>query len=498
MDYISFPEQVIYREREHLEDFDVKNTKSLNFILESELHKLYYTKPGYRSFALNILNTVYYICTMVNADDDPTRNYGDYLDIIEKKMKGSEDDVALVLSMVLIIIDAYKWNETKTDLGTFALQVFYEIEKHNHIRYAYYEQAKNHYELRADRTVLSPDSEFTRRPINYRLLADNYSVEDLKNLLGTDENKVKDFVRALGKDEEEQYTIVSFLEDQMHSFFPDGWRHKAFFDYIKSDIHKTFHGEEERAEMDAQIEEDLMKEYEQQWELDYYKDEYQKQKAEIATLRAEIEKIKGEVKDVDARHSITPEQFHAIFSDGDIPSKEENDNNEITIETPHAQETEVNQTRIMEMDSNRAETSNSETVQLQTRNKELQDALNEEKAKNAKLEEEIAILCEPVKELTATQNIRLAFALQLFRAAGLKDEKLDKRNRQLIKIANLLSLLLDIHSNNKKNNPAHTCAKWLSHREYVTSTNKEQIIELNKCFAELDWEFALSLENPKL
>lgn len=330
MDYISFPETVIYRERERLEDFDVKNTKSLNFILESELHKLYYTWPGYKNFALKILNTAYYICTMVKADDDPTRNFGDYLSIIEEKMHRQKDQVALVLSMVLIIIVAYKWNETKTDLGTFALQVFYEIEKHNHIRYAYYEPAKNHFEFRADRTTLSPDSEFTRRPINYRLLADNYSVEDLRNLFGTDEQKVYNFIDSLGKDEEEQYTIASFLEDQMHSFFSDGWRHKAFFNSVKSHIHKTFHGEEERAEMDAQIEEDLMKEYEQQGELDYYKDEYQKQKDEIATLRAEIEKIKREVKDVDDRHRITPEQFYAIFSDENIQSKNENDSKEVT------------------------------------------------------------------------------------------------------------------------------------------------------------------------
>lgn len=352
MDYISFPEKVIYCERERLEDFDVKNKKSLNFILESELHKLYYIRPGYKSFALNIMNTAYYICTMVKADDDPSRNFGDYLDIIEKRMQRSEDGVALVLSMVLIIIDAYKWNETKSDLGTFALQGFYEIEKNNHIRYAYYEQAKNHYESRADRTTLSPDSEFMRRPINYRLLAENYSVEDLRELFGTDEDKVFDFIFTLGKDEEEQYTIASFLEDQMHSFFADGWRRKAFFDYIKSGIHKKFHGEEESAEMDAQIEEDLMKEYEQQWELDYYKDEYQKQKAEIATLHAEIERIEEAVKDVDDRHSITQEQLHEIFPGWDVTTKEVTDFKEKTAESPQTPETEVLQAKILELKTN--------------------------------------------------------------------------------------------------------------------------------------------------
>ncbi len=448
MDYISFPEKLIYRERERLEDFDVNNNKSLNFILETELHKLYYTKPGYKSFALNILNTTYYICTMVKVDDDPTRNYGDYLAIIEEKMQRSEDDVALVLSMILIIINAYKWDETKAELGSFALQIFYEIEKHNHIRYAYYEQAKNHYEFRADRTTLCPNSEFMRRPINYRLLADTYSVEDLRSLLGTDEKKVKEFVCALGKDEEEQHIIASFLEDQMHSFFADGCRRKAFFDYIKSVIHNTFHGKEERAIADA--------EFENQQEEDALNDILiHEAKERIPQLEAEVKRLQRELELERMNNGTTREQ-----------------------------------------NSKQSEPSNYEAAQPPARIKELQDALNEEKNKNAKLEEEKAILCEPIKELTATQNIRLAFALQLFHAAGLADFNSLKANRQLTKVAQLLSLLLDIRSASKKNGSAHTCMKWLTYREYVTRTNTEQIIDLNKLLADLNLNITLSFENP--
>ena len=59
-----------------------------------------------------------------------------------------------------------------------------------------------------------------------------------------------------------------------------------------------------------------------------------------------------------------------------------------------------------------------------------------------------------------------------------------------------MMLLLDIRSG-KKDNPAHTCAKWLSHREYVTSANKELIIDINKLLVELDWGIVLNMENPK-
>ena len=237
--------------------------------------------------------------------------------------------------------------------------------------------------------------------------------------------------------------------------------------YIERQIYLKYHAEEEKAQINAEIEEDLMKEYEKQWELDYYKDEFPKLKAENAALHAEIEQIK---KEINNRHSITLEQFNAIFyPEGDNTI---NDKEQIIKNDNHS------------ADENLLEI---ESLNLQ---------LAEEKANNARLKEEMAVLCGPVKELNPTQNVRLAFALQLFRAAGLKDEKLDPRNRQLIKVATLMMLLLDIRSG-KKDNAAHTCAKWLSHREYVTGKNKELIIEINKLFAELDWELALSLENPK-
>ena len=394
MEYTSIPQKLLYRQREKLDEFDIKNTKSLNYILESELFKLYYTNAGYKKFALNIFNTVYYICTMILADCDPKRNFGDYMDIIDKKMEGRGDDTALVLSMLLIIIDANKWKETNKELNIFALQIFYEIEKHNHIRYAYYEQAKNHYETRAERTTLYSDNEFKPRPINYKLLADNYSVEDLRNLFAN--NEVLDFIFTLGKNEEEQYVIASFMEDHMHSFFADSWEDKAFFNSIKSEIHNKFHGEEERAIEDA--------EFEAQQEADAINDILiQEAKERIPQLEAENARLRAELER----------------------------NNKDTTE---------------EQDSNQPEPLSSDTAHLQVLIKKLQDDLKVEKAKNAKLEEEIAVLCEPVKELSATENVRMAFALQLFRAAGLKEEKLDRRNRQLIKVAQLMMILLDKRS----------------------------------------------------
>ena len=169
MDFVNFPQNLVYRQRERLDEFDIRNKNSLNYILESELFKLYRTLPGYKNYALSIFNTAYYVCMMALADYDPMRNFGDYLQRINEITQGNKDQTALVLSMVLMIIDAHKWKGAKVGIDNLALQIFYEIEKNDFIRYSFYEQAKTHFESRVSRTTLSPTSEFKPRTIYYKL-----------------------------------------------------------------------------------------------------------------------------------------------------------------------------------------------------------------------------------------------------------------------------------------------------------------------------------------
>lgn len=308
MDFVNFPQNLVYRQREKLDEFDINNLDSLNYILESELFKLYRTLPGYKNYALNIFNTAYYVCMMALTDDDPMRNFGDYLQRVNEITQSNRDHTALVLSMVLIIIDAHKWKRTKPGMDNLALQIFYEIKENDFILYSYYEQAKNHYESRADRTTLSPDSEFKPRTIYYRLLADNYSAEDLNNLFGTDEEKVLDFIYSLGKNEEEQNTIASFMEDQMHPFFADGWRRKAFFDYIRSHIHTKFHGEEERAIEDAEFETQQEEDAINYLLIQEAKERIPELEAENARLRGELERLNKGAVEKKVPATISPEQ----------------------------------------------------------------------------------------------------------------------------------------------------------------------------------------------
>ena len=96
---------------------------------------------------------------------------------------------------------------------------------------------------------------------------------------------------------------------------------------------------------------------------------------------AEIEKIKKAVEDLEDRHSITSEQFHEIFSNGEVTSKEES--KERTLISPQTPETEVLQAKITKLETKitRQEgqlvEANNTNAQQATRIKELQAEVEE-------------------------------------------------------------------------------------------------------------------------
>ena len=164
------------------------------------------------------------------------------------------------------------------------------------------------------------------------------------------------------------------------------------------------------------------------------------------------------------------------------PTKEdENDSKENAVESPQTPETEVLQIKIRELES-----------KITHQVGELQQQLTE---KTQALQEAIRIIEEfrqPVKELTAKQKIRMEFAVQLFLKSGLTEEKL---NSSKTKVASLLSLLLDIRSNNDRNRPEQICSNFLTYRKYYPQTqDKNTILELDRLCAELGIIAYLSTE----
>ena len=92
-------------------------------------------------------------------------------------------------------------------------------------------------------------------------------------------------------------------------------------------------------------------------------------------------------------------------------------------------------------------------------------------------EEKIKEFMQPVEELTADQKVRMAFALQLLRAAGLSEDTL-KQNKS--KVAKLIHLLTYIGANNTGNYPpTQICQNWLVDKHYYPKRNATIITEIN-------------------
>lgn len=104
-------------------------------------------------------------------------------------------------------------------------------------------------------------------------------------------------------------------------------------------------------------------------------------------------------------------------------------------------------------------------------------------------------LTQPVEELNAEQKVRMAFALQLLKAAGLTDEVLEKHGNKA-KAASIMSLLLNIISNNSRGNKAQICQTFISDpRYYPRDDNKDTLKRLNSLCSDLGINVCLSIES---
>jgi len=128
--------------------------------------------------------------------------------------------------------------------------------------------------------------------------------------------------------------------------------------------------------------------------------------------------------------------------------------------------------------------------ELEDKVQKLEAELDSVKAKNAALEERDSELSQPVQDLTAPQKVRMEFALRLLQKAGMTDEVLACRGN-LQKAARVMSCLLDIKNNNARQNPAQTCATYLSTRDLSTQRHQGTIVELNTLLAALGVDIQL-------
>ncbi len=128
--------------------------------------------------------------------------------------------------------------------------------------------------------------------------------------------------------------------------------------------------------------------------------------------------------------------------------------------------------------------------QLKKEHEQLKAELECVKAEKKALEQKVEELSQPLQDLTAKQKVRMELARRLLQKAGMTDEVLNRQgNKQ--KAARVMSCLLDIKNNNSHNNPAQTCATFLSAPDLSTTRHQKTIAELNPLLEDLGIDIQL-------
>lgn len=291
--YSSIPGSLLYREHRHLDDFGVDEPDSLNSIIYEKLYHNFCRFSNYEEFVTSIFNCAYCICTRMHADSHPDRRIGAYVQEAYTQMLQNDYYTSIVLSIVLLQIRCHRWDVTPA-MERLADTLEEEI-KNSKCSYCYSlfylpinEEALKISNSRQSELKLQPLSTFLPCEINIQILRSAFQDIDLIGRFGKDEDKMLEFIFAIGKNEAEQNLITSFLHDELHAAFTDGREHKYCFENIYYQIHKFHHAEEERAQIEAEIEADIEAQYMQQFEMDGLKDRVAQLEAENAQLRHQL------------------------------------------------------------------------------------------------------------------------------------------------------------------------------------------------------------------
>ena len=146
----------------------------------------------------------------------------------------------------------------------------------------------------------------------------------------------------------------------------------------------------------------------------------------------------------------------------------------------------IDEERITKKSNTGAEnsTANIDTDKQKNRIRELEGQVRNLQSNLQEANQIIEEYRQPVEELTAEQKVRMAFALQLLRAAGLSDEIL---NQNKSKVAKIIHLLTNIGANNNgAYSPTQICQNWLVDKNYYPERNVEIITEIDTLCAQLE------------
>jgi len=109
MDITIFPRELLYKDREDINEFHIYSGESVNSTI---YRKMAYLKDSYLSRCtekdyLDMFNDAYYFCVLVNIDKDSAGHIRDIIDVVFRKYKGPQEDFDNYKRVVLTIARGY-------------------------------------------------------------------------------------------------------------------------------------------------------------------------------------------------------------------------------------------------------------------------------------------------------------------------------------------------------------------------------------------------------
>ena len=316
MDYTKLPPQLIYRTRNSLEDFT--NNNEMNESLVDNMLDIYYLQSSnFKERATECFNAAYYICTLILVDEHPEWSLPKYCEIA---FCNHNNIVAQAISLSLVKVyllhfdsDWHNKHKKLVDKLDGYLNSHWIQQGDPFVVDYSYQDAFNC--LNSFSVVTAP---FTTTDFALRVI-DQEAIEEIQSANFTwtqftnyyKYNTMFDIVFHVGKTEDEMELLVSSLRHDADFFYSmDNPYYESVcnrLNEIERDIYFHFHGAENDALMQAEIE-----------ELQYQGD-VRPLKARIAELEKEVDNLKNQLY-----NCTTVEDIEHLFKDNEQGEPQEN------------------------------------------------------------------------------------------------------------------------------------------------------------------------------
>ncbi len=265
MDYTKLPSQLVYRTRKSLEEFT--NNNEMNECLVDNMLDIYYLQSSnFKERATACFNAAYYICTLILVDKHPEWSLPKYYDIAYCNQKNNIVGQAVVLSLVRVYLlhfdsDWHNKHEKLVDNLDRFLNSHWIQQGDIMLDDYSYQDAFNSLNSFSVATAPFTTTEFALRVIDQEAI-EEMQIANFTWTQFTDYYKyniMQDIVFHVGKTEDEMALLVGSLRHDAEHFYS---KNNPYYESvcnrlgeIEQDIYFHFHGAENDALIQAEIEE---------------------------------------------------------------------------------------------------------------------------------------------------------------------------------------------------------------------------------------------------